>query len=72
MSFVRISAFQMENNILNFKFYIVVTQLEVKFVGFNEVSNLFGCILVFGLICKDEFSVGGKKLVNNYFFFIGK
>jgi len=45
---------------------IVVTQLQVRFAGLNEIKDLFSCILNLKSVFKDEISIDAKKLADEF------
>ncbi|VVC46133.1 Hypothetical protein CINCED_3A020731 [Cinara cedri] len=44
----------------------VVTQLRTRYVGLNEINDLFSCILRRGVISDDDIIIGAKKLADEF------
>ncbi|VVC36541.1 Ribonuclease H-like domain,HAT, C-terminal dimerisation domain,Domain of unknown function DUF4371 [Cinara cedri] len=44
----------------------VVTQMQTRYVGLNEINDLFSCILRRGVISDDDIIIGAKKLADEF------
>ncbi|VVC38870.1 HAT, C-terminal dimerisation domain, partial [Cinara cedri] len=47
-------------------YLFIGTQLRTRYVGLNEINDLFSCILRRGVISDDDIIIGAKKLADEF------